>query len=90
MTHTPPLTGLPRKGLRTLVALLLAMFLLSEPAAAQHNFQRTLTVDKSGSADFTTIQAAINSLKIGFDPTVRFTVLIYPGNATEHHGRRQL
>jgi len=59
------------------------MCLLAEPSLAQHTLQRTLTVDPSGNADFTTIQAAINSPRIGSDPTTRFTVLIYPGTYAE-------
>ena len=59
------------------------MCLLAEPSLAQHALQRTLTVDPSRNADFTTIQAGIDSPKIGSDPTVRFTVLIYPGTYAE-------
>jgi len=61
------------------VALLavLGVTLLAEPTLAQHNLQRTLTVDPSGNADFTTIQAAIDS--IADNPTQRWTILIYAG-----------
>ena len=59
------------------------MCLLAEPSLAQHALQRTLTVDPSGNADFTTIQAAIDSPRIGSDPSTRFTVLIYPGTYGE-------
>lgn len=72
----------PRTSSRALLracSAALAMCLLAEPSLAQHTFQRTLTVDPSGNADFTTIQAAINSPRIGSDPSTRFTVLIYPG-----------
>ncbi len=50
-------------------------------AHAQHSFSRTKTVDPSGSADFTTIQAAINAFgAIGF----RGTVLIHSGTYAEN------
>ena len=53
-------------------------------ASAQHDWERTVTVDpKQGAADHQTIQAAINDNKIGDDPSERYTVLIYAGTYTE-------
>ncbi|MDQ7013523.1 MAG: pectinesterase family protein [Planctomycetota bacterium] len=53
---------------------------LATVAHAQHSSTNTLTVDPSGNADYTTIQAAIDSLS---NPTVRTTILIYAGTYTE-------
>lgn len=52
-------------------------------ASAQHDWQRTVTVDPTqGAADHQTIQAAIDDYKIGDDPDERYTVLIYAGTYT--------
>lgn len=52
-------------------------------AHAQHELKRTITVDPSGTADETTIQDAIDSTRIGDDPTVRWTILIYAATYAE-------
>jgi hypothetical protein len=53
-------------------------------AFAQHNWQRTVTVDPTqGAADHQSIQDAIDDNKIGLDPSDRYTVLIYAGEYTE-------
>ncbi|MDQ7013804.1 MAG: hypothetical protein Q9O74_07920 [Planctomycetota bacterium] len=49
-------------------------------AHAQHSYTHTFTVDPSGNADYTTIQAAINALP---SPMVPTTILIYAGTYTE-------
>ncbi len=49
-------------------------------AHAQHSYTHTFTVDPSGNADYTTIQAAINALP---SPMVPTTILVYAGTYTE-------
>lgn len=56
--------------------------LLAAAAHAQHSFSRTLTVDPSGNADYTTIQAAVNAI-VPASPAIQQTILIYPGTYTE-------
>jgi len=53
------------------------------PAPAQ-TFDYTLVVDQSGNWDYTTIQDAINSNRIGNDPSDRWTILIYAGEYAEN------
>jgi hypothetical protein len=60
----------------------LALCLAAPAAIAQHSFSRTLTVDPSGNADYTTIQAAVNAI-VSALPPVRQTILIYPGTYAE-------
>ena len=51
-------------------------------AHAQHNFNRTITVDPSGRADHTTIQGAINSIQ---DPSSgKYTILIFSETYNEN------
>jgi len=56
--------------------------LVGGDALAQHSLSRTLTVDPSGSADYTTIQGAVNAIS-QTTPAVRYTVLIYAGTYAE-------
>ncbi len=66
-------------------ALFVGLLLPFGSAFGQHNLKRTITVDPTlGAADHQTIQAAINDPKIGFDPGVRYTVLIFAGTYTEN------
>lgn len=66
-------------------ALLVGLLLPVGSAFGQHNWQRTITVDPQlGAADHQTIQLGINDVKIGMNPTVRFTVLIFAGTYTEN------
>jgi hypothetical protein len=51
---------------------------------AQNTLARTITVDPSGNADETSIQNAVGSNRIGSNPTVRWTVLIYAGTYAEN------
>lgn len=60
----------------------LALCLAAPAAIAQHSFSRTLTVDPSGNADYTTIQAAVNAI-VSALPPVRQSILIYPGTYAE-------
>ncbi|MBK7405351.1 MAG: right-handed parallel beta-helix repeat-containing protein [Phycisphaerales bacterium] len=54
---------------------------LAAAAQGQHGYTNCITVDPTtGKADYTTIQAAINSLS---SPTDRTTILIYPATYTE-------
>ena len=53
---------------------------LATVAQAQHGFSHTFTVDPSGSADFTTIQGAINGVPAVSRPA---TILIYAGTYAE-------
>ncbi len=63
-------------------AALVLVLCLVAAAHAQHNFSRTFTVDPSGNADYTTIQAAINAI-VPANPAVQQTILIYPGTYAE-------
>ena len=66
-------------------ALLVTLVLPISSAFGQHNLKRTITVDPQvGAADWTTIQAGINDVRIGNNPTVRFTVFIFAGTYTEN------
>ncbi len=61
--------------------LCIAAVCFAATAHAQHSYTNTLTVDPTaGKADYTEIQAAIDSLS---SPTVRTTILIYAGTYTE-------
>lgn len=55
---------------------------LAAAAQGQHNFSRTLTVDPSGNADYTTIQDAIDAI-VPANPAIQQTILIFPGAYTE-------
>ncbi|GIK16321.1 MAG: hypothetical protein BroJett003_12850 [Planctomycetota bacterium] len=68
----------PRSSVLVVELLLLAA---APSLFAQHNFQRTKTVDPSGNADWTTIADALDN--IGSNPTVKWTVFIYAGTYTE-------
>jgi hypothetical protein len=63
------------------LASIVAIGLSVGAASGQHAFQNTVTVDPSGNADQTTIQAAINSIGA---VTVRTTVLIYSATYAEN------
>ena len=66
-------------------ALFVGLLLPFGSAFGQHNLKRTITVDPTlGAADHQTIQLGINDVRIGNDPTVRFTVLIFAGTYTEN------
>ena len=53
---------------------------LATVAQAQHSFSHTFTVDPSGSADYTTIQGAINAIPALSRPA---TILVYAGTYAE-------
>lgn len=63
------------------IALVIAALLPIGSAFAQHNFNRTLTVDKSGSADFTTIQGAIDAAT---QDGKKYTILIFSDTYAEN------
>jgi Right handed beta helix region len=66
------------------VVTALGLVLASAPGVAwgQHSFEYTRTVDPSGNADHTTIQAAIDT--ITSNPPDRYTILIYAGTYTQN------
>ncbi|MBK7405815.1 MAG: hypothetical protein IPJ41_14655, partial [Phycisphaerales bacterium] len=49
---------------------------LAAAAQGQHNFSRTLTVDPSGNAGYTTIQDAIDAI-VPANPAIQQTILIF-------------
>ena len=64
----------------TLVLVVFVSLLTEIDASAQHDFERTRTVDpKMNAADYETIQEAIDSIT---DTTVKWTVLVYAGTYT--------
>lgn len=70
--------------LNLICVVVLAAFAVAS-AVAQHNWQRTITVDPTqGAADHQTIGAAINDNRIGSNPSNRYTVLIYAGEYAEN------